>query len=90
MTEAIYKYNFYLDLSLNLLKDNLGNKISINSLDIASDFEKLMNNKNIIDDTFYDYGFTKMNTKYKIPGSQNNYIQNFFIMEVILRPYLLK
>ena len=36
-----------------------------------------MNNRNIIDDSFYDYGFTKMNTKYEIPGSNGNYIQDF-------------
>ncbi len=77
MTEAIQKYNFYLDTSLKLLKDNLGNKINIKTLDIASDFEKLMNNKNILDDSSYDYGFSKMDTKYKVPGSKINYIQDF-------------
>ena len=77
MTEAIQKYNFYLATSLNLLKGSLGNKINIKTLDIASDFEKLMNNKNILNDSSYDNVFTKMDTKYKVPVANLNYIQDF-------------
>lgn len=77
LSEVINKHNLYLNTSLNALKSKLGNSIHITTLDVAGDFNKLMNNKNITDDTDFNYGFSQMNTIYPIPGSNGKYIQNF-------------
>nr|BFD32453.1 hypothetical protein GTC16762_20710 [Pigmentibacter ruber] len=76
LSEATAKFNFYLNSSLKNLQDIQKEKINIKILDVNSDFERIMNNKNIFDDSFFDYGFTKMNSKYLIPKT-NNYIQDF-------------
>ena len=77
MTEVINKHNFYLSSSLKSLQDKLGSSIHISTLDVAGDFDKFMNNKNIIDNSDFDYGFSRLDSVYPIPSSNGKYIQNF-------------
>lgn len=77
LTEVIQKHNFYLSSSLKLLQDKLGSRISVNTLDFANHFEKLMNNISIVDGSYFDYGFSKMDSIYPIPGSKGKYLQDF-------------
>lgn len=76
LSQGTYKFNSYLNSSLVFLREQLKDKINIKLLDINTDFDRIMNNKNIFDDTYFDYGFTKLNSEYLIPNS-NNYIQDF-------------
>ncbi|WGL59594.1 SGNH/GDSL hydrolase family protein [Pigmentibacter sp. JX0631] len=76
LSEGTAKFNFYLDSALKNLQDSQKEKINIKLLDINSDFERIMNNKNIFDDSYFDYGFTKLDSKYLIPKTKN-YIQEF-------------
>ncbi len=77
LTEVINKHNFYLNTSLKMIKEKLDKNININTIDIADNFDKFMNNKNINDNSEYDYGFSNMDTIYPIPGSKEKYFQNF-------------
>lgn len=76
LSQATNRFNTHLKEVTKHLQTELKNKININILDMNAEFNRIMQNENIFDNSYFDYGFTKMNSKYLVPNSKN-YIQDF-------------
>ncbi|KAB8033772.1 SGNH/GDSL hydrolase family protein [Fluviispira multicolorata] len=77
LSELTKRHNDLLQASIAELQKSLTQKADVTLLDINEDFSDLLNDKSILDKSDFDYGFKKMNSKYLIPGSNSNYVQDF-------------
>ncbi|APJ02888.1 SGNH/GDSL hydrolase family protein [Silvanigrella aquatica] len=77
ISNVIQNYNKYLDTGIKKLKRNLDDEIDITYLDLGSNFDLLLSGKNLYTNENFDYGFSLLNSKYPIEGSDNKFIQNY-------------
>lgn len=77
ISEVIKYYNAYLATSLNNLRISTNGDVNINLLDFYTDFNLLLEGKNIYTQENFDYGFTNLDSKYEIPNEPGKYIQDY-------------
>ncbi len=77
ISEVVKYYNAYLSNSLLNIPQNSNGTVNINLLNIYDSFNLLLDGKNILTKENFDYGFTKLDSKYEVPNEPGKYIQDY-------------
>lgn len=77
ISSVMKKYNEYLKSSVDNLEKILGNEIHISFLDVSTNFDSMLNGKDIFTNADFDYGFHVLNSIYPVPNEPGKFIQDY-------------
>lgn len=77
ISNVISFYNQYLKIKLDNMENNPYQNLNISLLDVNKNFNSLLDGKDIFTNQDFNYGFTKLDSIYPIPGETKKFIQDY-------------